>query len=109
MLDATHSPLARGLSVAVHALDTYQRRLEVAHRRVTGHPQHIPFATLAQLVTKPCVAPQLIVTRHLAVWHLLSPRVEHLQALLVPRVIPHLRWDVALLTPLCILCPVLRQ
>jgi hypothetical protein len=86
-----------------------QRRLQIAHRRVTGHPQHIPFATLTQLVTKLRVASQLIVSRHPAVRHLLSPRVEHLQALLMPRVIPHLRRDVALRTPLCIPGPVLGQ
>src|SRR5262249_14088557 len=41
--------------------------------------------------------------------YLLSRRVEHLQALLVPRVIPYLRRDMALRTPLCIPCPVLGQ
>src|SRR5262249_36122275 len=86
-----------------------QRRLQVTHRRITGHPQHIPFTTLAQRVTKLRVAPQLIVPRHPAVRHLLAPRVEHLQALLVPRVIPYLRRDVARRTPLRILCPVLGQ
>src|SRR5215471_14054794 len=85
------------------------RRLQVAHRRVTGHPQHIPFATLAQRVTKLRVAPQLIVPRHPAVRHLLAPRVEHLQALLVPRVILHLQRDVARRTPWRIPCPVLGQ
>src|SRR5262249_7509790 len=37
------------------------------------------------------------------------PRVEHLQALLVPRVIPSLRRDMALRTPLRIPGPVLGQ
>ena len=37
------------------------------------------------------------------------PRVEPLQALLVPRVIPHLRRNMARRTPLCIPCPVLGQ
>src|SRR5262249_4837412 len=41
--------------------------------------------------------------------HLLPPRVEHLQALRLARVIPYLRRDVALRTPLCIPRPVLGQ
>src|SRR5688572_19902842 len=41
--------------------------------------------------------------------HLITPRVEHLQTLLLSRVIPHLRWDMACLTPWLIPCPGLGQ
>src|SRR5207244_11547817 len=86
-----------------------QRRLQVAYDGVAAHPQYVAFAPLPQCLTKLCMATQLIVTRHPAVRHLLPPRVEHLQALLVPRVIPHLRRDMALLTPLLIPYPGLGQ
>src|SRR5262249_40824962 len=52
--------------------------LQVAHRGGTGDPQDIAFASLPQGLTKPCVATELIVTRHPAVRHLRAPRVEHL-------------------------------
>jgi hypothetical protein len=41
--------------------------------------------------------------------YLRTPLIEHLQALLVPRVIPHLRRDMALRASLRIPCPVLGQ
>src|SRR2546430_9070502 len=56
--------------------------LQVAYGGGAGHPQHIAFAALAQLLAKPGVATQFIVTGDPAVPHLLPPRVEHLQALL---------------------------
>src|SRR5499425_3709817 len=55
------------------------------------------------------MASQFIIPGDPAVGYLLSPRVEHLQTLLVPRVIPYLRRDMALRTPLRIPCPVLGQ
>src|SRR4029450_13868336 len=97
----------QGLPPGHHRLPWWLRRpsapligrewgLQVAHRGGTGDPQDIAFASLPQCLTKPRVAAELIVTRHPAVRHLLAPRVEHLQALLVPRMILHLRRDVAL-------------
>jgi hypothetical protein len=41
-----------------------QRRLQVAYAGGAGHPQHVAFAPLPQCLTKPRVAPQLIVTRY---------------------------------------------
>src|SRR5499425_3852645 len=55
------------------------------------------------------MASQFIIPGDPAVGYLLSPRVEHLQALLVPRVIPYLRRDMALRTPVRIPGPVLGQ
>src|SRR5215468_9428210 len=55
------------------------------------------------------MASQFIIPSDPAVGYLLAPRVEHLQALLVPRVIPHLRRDMACSTPLRISGPVLGQ
>src|SRR5215471_19627292 len=104
----TH-PLPGGFRSTPTPLIRRQRRLQVAHRRGTEHPQHIPFATLAQRVTKLRVAPQLIVPRHPAVRNMLSPRVEHLQTLVLSRLIAYLRRDVALRTPVRIPGPVLGQ
>ena len=86
-----------------------QRGLQVAHRGGAGHPQHIALTALAQLVAKPRVATQLIITRDPAVRHLIPPRVEHLQALLLPGLIAHLWWHVACLASLLVACPLLRQ
>src|SRR6266446_1243180 len=97
-LGATAAPLIRG-----------RWRLEVPHRRVARHAQHVALAPLAQGVAEPRVAPQFIISCDPAVGHLITPSIEHLQALLVPRVIPHLRRDMALRTPLLILCPVLGK
>ena len=41
--------------------------------------------------------------------HLISPRVEHLQALLLARLVAHRWWHVAFLAPWRIPCPLLRQ
>src|SRR5439155_22586840 len=50
---------------------------------------------LAQVLAKPCVAAQFIIARHPTVEHLMTPRLKHLQALRLPRVILHLRRHVA--------------
>jgi hypothetical protein len=72
-------------------------------------PQHIPLAPLPEFAAKPCVAPQFIIPCDPAMGNLSPPLVEHLQALRVPRVIPHLRRDMARLTPVYIARPVLGQ
>src|SRR5713101_8990727 len=94
--------LPRCLWRAAASLIRGPRRLQVAHRRVAGDAQHITLIPLSQLLTKPRVAAQLIVAGHPTVGHLSTPLVEHLYALLLSRVIPHLRWDVAFLAPLFI-------
>src|SRR5262249_18571890 len=86
-----------------------QRRLQVTYRGGARDPQQIAFTTLAQLVAKPRVAPQFIVPRHPAVRDLLAPQVEHLYALLLPRVIPHLRRHVTCVPSLLVACPLLGQ
>jgi hypothetical protein len=55
------------------------------------------------------VAAQLIVTCHPTVRDVLTPLVQHLQALLGPRVILHLRRDMACLAPWLVPGPVLGQ
>src|SRR5262249_27723881 len=72
-------------------------------------PLHIPFAPCTQLVAKPRVAPQFIVTSYPAMRDLLAPQVEHFQALLMPGVVVHLLWYVACLTPGLVPRPVLWQ
>src|SRR5712691_1831559 len=72
-----------------------QRSLQIAYRGGAGHPQHIALTALAQVVAKPRMATQFIVTRYPAVRHLLTPRVEHLQALLLSRLITDFWWHVA--------------
>src|SRR5262249_34624008 len=101
--------LPRGLGATSTPVIWGQRGLQITNGGGAGHPEHIPLAPLPQRLTKPRVAPQLIVTRHPAVRHLRPPQVEHRQALLVPRLIAHLRRDMALHTPLLILGPVLGQ
>src|SRR5262249_42838615 len=71
--------------------------------------QHIALTALAQRVAKPRVAAQFIITGDPAVRHLFPPRVEHLQALLLPCVIPHLWPDVACLASLRIAGPLFGQ
>src|SRR5216683_6111186 len=91
---------------------TAQRRLEVhdvAHGRGAGHPQHIPLAPLPQFPAKPCVATQLIIAGHPAMGHLITPRLDHLQALIVSRVIPHRLGHMALLASWLVSCPLLRE
>jgi hypothetical protein len=85
------------------------RRLEGAHRGVAGDPEHIALAPLSQLLTKPRVAAQFIVAGYPAVGDLISPLVEHLQALLLARLIPYLRWHMTFLASPHVPCPVLRQ
>jgi len=70
-----------------------------------GHPEHRALAALAQLIAKSAVATQLIIARHPAVGHLITPRVEHLHTLLLSRVITHLRWHVACLASFLVPCP----
>ena len=53
--------------------------------------------------------PDGIIACHPAVGHLLTPHVQHFQALLVPRLILHLQGHVAFLTPSLVPCPVLGQ
>jgi hypothetical protein len=74
-----------------------------------GTPQHIPLAPLPQLPAKPCVATQLIIAGHPAMGHLSTPRLEHLQALLLTRVIPHRLGHMALLASGRVSCPLLRE
>jgi hypothetical protein len=83
--------------------------MQVAYRGGAGHPQHIALTALAELVAKPRVATELIVTRHPVMRHLIPPRVEHFQALFMPCVIPNLLWHVAFLASLLVSCPFLRQ
>ena len=63
----------------------------------------------AQLLAKPRVATQFIVTDHPAVWDLLAPQVEHLQALRLSRVIPHLLGHMTFPAPLRVPDPLLGQ
>ena len=74
-----------------------------------GHPQHRALAPLAQVVAKPRVATQFIITRHPAVRHLFAPRVKHLQTLFLSRVISHLQWHMTFLASEHVPCPLLRQ
>src|SRR6266852_8709305 len=60
-------------------------------------------------MAKPRVAAQFIIAGHPALGHLLTPLVEHLQALRLSRLIANLRWHVACLAPLLIACPLLGQ
>src|SRR5215471_13068892 len=83
--------------------------LQVTDGRGAGHPQYIAFAPLTQLLAKPCVAPQLIVPCYPDVRHLRPPQVEHLQALLVTRVIRHGLGHVACLASVLVSYPLLRQ
>jgi hypothetical protein len=55
------------------------------------------------------MASQFIIPGDPAVGYLLSPLVEHLYALLLPRVIPHLRRHVACVASVFVPCPLLRQ
>jgi hypothetical protein len=76
-----------------------QRGLEITHRRIAGDAQYITLPLFSQLVAKPRVATQFIITCHPAVRHVITPLIEHLQALLVSRMIPHLLGHMAFLTP----------
>src|SRR5262249_36096678 len=101
--------LPRGLGATPSPCVLRQRGLQVAKRRGAGHAQHIALATLAQFATKLRVATQLIITRDPAVGYLFPPRVEHLQALLLSRVIPYLLGHVACLASKLVVCPFLGQ
>src|SRR5262249_7961303 len=65
-------------------------RLQVAYRGGAGRPEHRAFAPGAQLLAKPGVTTQFIVTHHPAMRDLRAPQVEHFQALLLPGVVVHL-------------------
>jgi hypothetical protein len=71
-------------------------------------PAH-SLAPLAQLVAKLRMATQLIITCYPAVGHLIAPRLQHLQTLLVAGLIAHVLGHVACLASVRIPCPVLRQ
>src|SRR5918999_433388 len=62
-------------------------RLQVTHGGIAGHTEHISFITLTQRLAKPRVAAQLIITGDPAVWHLRTPCIEHLQTLLLARLV----------------------
>jgi hypothetical protein len=55
------------------------------------------------------VATQFIIAGDPAVWHLIPPRVEHLQTLFLSRLISYLQRHVACLASLLVPCPVFRQ
>jgi len=55
------------------------------------------------------VAAQFIIAGDPAMRHLITPRVEHFQALLMPGLIPNLLWHVAFLASVLISYPFLRQ
>src|SRR5262249_3759398 len=86
-----------------------QRRLEVAHRGGARHPQDRTLTPLAELLTKPREATELIIPGHPAVWDLLPPQIEHLQALFVAGMILHLWRHVAFLASWLVVCPLLGQ
>src|SRR5712692_3099910 len=98
------APTAHQIPVYLMVFSTFLCRAFTAH-----HSQHIALAPRAQLLAKPCMATQFIIARHPAVGHLIPPYVEHLQALIVPRVIPHRRRHVACLASLLIPSPVLGK
>ncbi len=60
-------------------------------------------------MAKPRVAAQFIIARHPAMRHLITPRVEHLQTLLLTRLVANLWRDVACLASWLVACPVLGQ
>src|SRR5215470_16996664 len=60
-------------------------------------------------MAKLCMATQLIIACHPVVWHLIPPRVEHLQALFLPCLIAYLQRHMACLTSVLVPCPVLGQ
>src|SRR5262245_22311091 len=84
-------------------------RLQVAYRGGAGRPEHIAFAPGAQLVTKPGVTTQFIVTHHPAMRDLRAPQVEYFQALLLPGVVVYLLGHMAGVAPVGVPCPRLRQ
>src|SRR4029453_14343808 len=98
------APTAHQIPVYLMVFSTFLCRAFTAH-----HPQHITLTTLTQRLAKPRVAPQLIISRDPAMWHLLTPLIKHLQALLLPCVIANLWRDVTCLAPLLITCPFLGQ
>src|SRR2546425_3527334 len=98
------APTAHQIPVYLMVFSTFLCRAFTAH-----HPQHIALASLSQLPAQPRVPTQLIVSRHPAMGHFLTPRVEHFQALLLPCVIPYLRRHMALLASWLVSCPLLRQ
>src|SRR4029450_5078934 len=86
-----------------------QRGLKIAHRRGARPPQDIPLSPLAALVAKLRVATPFIIAGDPAVWHLIPPRVEHLQTLFLSRLIAYLQRHVACLASLLVPCPVCAQ
>src|SRR5712691_3198794 len=74
------APTAHQIPVYLMVFSTFLCRAFTAH-----HPQHRALTALAQVLAKPCVAAQFIIARHPTVEHLMTPRLEHLQALRLPR------------------------
>src|SRR5712691_4070467 len=98
------APTAHQIPVYLMVFSTFLCRAFTAH-----HPQHITLTALAQVVTQPRVATQLVIAGDPAVRYLITPRVEHFSTLLVSRVIPLLLWHVTFLASLLVLCPILGQ
>src|SRR5262244_3511839 len=85
------------------------QRFEVTHRGGAGHAQHIALAALTQCLAKPRVAAELIITGDPTVWDVRTPRVEHLQTLLLTCSVTNLRRHMACVAPLFVTCPFLGQ
>ena len=96
------APTAHQIPVYLMVFSTFLCRAFTAH-----HPEHIALTALAQVVAKPRMATQFIVTRDPAVRHLLTPRVEHLHALLLSPLITDFWWHVACLASLLVSGPLL--
>src|SRR5215475_4682403 len=79
------------------------------HGCIAGHTEHIALITLTQRLAKPRVAAQLIITGDPAVWHLRTPCIEHLQTLLLARLVTNLWWHMAYVASLLVTCPLPRQ
>src|SRR5215813_9681118 len=85
------------------------QRFQVTHRGGAGHAQHIALAALTQRLAKPRVAAELIITGDPTVWDVRTPRVEHLQTLLLTCSVTNLRRHMACVAPLFVTCPFLGQ
>src|SRR5215813_12396856 len=85
------------------------QRFEVTHRGGAGHAQHLALAALTQCLAKPRVAAERILTGAPTVWDVRTPRVEHLQTLLLTCAGTNLRRHMACVAPLFVTCPFLGQ
>src|SRR6266536_929317 len=95
------APTAHQIPVYLMVFSPFLCRAFTAH-----HPQHIALTALAQLVAKPRVAAQLIITGDPAVRHLIPPRVEHLQTLFLSRLRVYFQRHMACLASWLVPCPV---